>query len=400
MPSDQSRLQYLFQRYIQDTGTPEEIREFWDRFADLDENDAVKQDLWRLWHKVGHDQESAQRDWPQVLDQIYAQADAADRPSRGIWVMPAWMKAAASVLLLGLLSISIYWWISPHQHANLTDGAISSSQDIKPGGNKAMLTLANGQTIILDSARTGRLTQQGNVTVLKINSGTLAYNKNGTNASAQGSPEYNMLRTPRGGQYQLVLPDGTKVWLNDSSSLRFPTAFSGKERIVQMTGEAYFEVAPDETKPFIVEKGSLAINVLGTHFNVNAYADESAIKVTLLEGLVKVQPASGSPSRMIHPGEQLQIDKTGTVKVVRDINEKSVVAWKDNLFWFEDDDIHTVMRQIARWYDVSVTIQGEISQHFTGSIPRNIMVSGVFEVLQRTGSIHFKIQDKNIIVSP
>jgi hypothetical protein len=314
--------------------------------------------------------------------------------------MPAWIKVAASVLLLGVLSVSAYRWFSTKANLDFSGGNVAAyGQDIEPGGNKAMLTLANGRTIILDSAQTGQLGQQGNVTILKVNNGTLAYNKNKAAAPVMAEPQYNVLKTPRGGQYQLVLPDGTKVWLNDSSSLRFPTAFSGKERIVQMTGEAYFEVAPNEAQPFVVQKGGLEIKVLGTHFNVNAYEDESAIKVTLLEGLVKVQPASGQ-ARTIHPGEQLQVGREGTVKVVQEVNEKGVVAWKDNLFWFEDDDIQTVMRQVARWYDVKVSIQGDIPQHFTGSIPRNIMVSGVFEVLKRTGSIHFEIQDKNIIVSP
>jgi ferric-dicitrate binding protein FerR (iron transport regulator) len=199
------------------------------------------------------------------------------------------------------------------------------------------------------------------------------------------------------------LADGTKVWLNAASSVRFPVAFTGKERKVEITGEAYFEVAKDKTKPFRVKANSSEIEVLGTHFNVNAYDDEASIKTTLLEGKVKISvPVSGRKSsyKSLFPGEQAEISKDGKIKVKGHADTEEAVAWMNGHFQFKSADIKTVLRQIARWYDVEIEYRGNIDLHFTGQLTRNENVSKVLNELMLTGEVHFKIDGRKIIVSP
>lgn len=201
-----------------------------------------------------------------------------------------------------------------------------------------------------------------------------------------------------GGQYKLTLPDGSKVWLNAASSLKYPVVFIGNERKVEITGEAYFEIAKDESKPFKVLLNNMEIQVLGTHFNVNGYTDEEMIKTTLLEGKVKVL-ASGQTKYLL-PGQQAQLKSSGNIAVTNEVNLEETVAWKDGNFQFENSDIKAVMRQLARWYDVDVSYKGNINKHFIGSISRNVKLSQVLSMLQQTGEIKFKIEGKNLIVMP
>jgi len=308
------------------------------------------------------------------------------------------------------------------------------ANDVQPGGNKAILTLGNGATIILDSAHNGALAQQGNTQVVKTNDGQLLYNQTTKNSGNPlttdpadsrhpdkfgNSPlTYNTLSTPRGGQYQLVLPDGSTVWLNAASSIRFPTAFTGNERNVEITGEAYFEVKKNAAMPFTVKMNNGAsVQVLGTHFNINAYDDESSSKVTLLEGSVKVgnrQSAIGNEEKakdknyevILKPGEQaivvaspLTTDHSPlTINHSPDIEE--VMAWKNGAFQFNGSTIETVMRQVSRWYDVEVEYKGNISLHFAGTISRNVNISQVLEMLEKAGGIKTTLKGNKVIVMP
>jgi ferric-dicitrate binding protein FerR (iron transport regulator) len=279
--------------------------------------------------------------------------------------------------------------------------------DVLPGGNKAVLTLGNGATIILDSAHTGALAQQGNTQVVKLNNGQLLYNhtaKNGENSlTIDHSPlTYNTLSTPRGGQYQLVLPDGSTVWLNAASSIRFPTAFTGNERNVEITGEAYFEVKKNAAMPFTVKMNNGAsVQVLGTHFNINAYDDEETIKTTLLEGSVKI--TKDAALAIIRPGEQATLShksQTSQNIPVQKVDVEEVMAWKNGAFQFGGATIETVMRQISRWYDVEVEYKGNISLHFAGTISRNVNISQVLEMLEKAGGIKTTIKGNKVIVTP
>lgn len=278
---------------------------------------------------------------------------------------------------------------------------------VVPGGNKAVLTLADGSSIVLDSAANGALTQQGATTIMKKQDGELVYktdSKTGENAVA-----VNTISTPRGGQYQVVLPDGTRVWLNAVTSLRFPASFTGDKRVVELTGEAYFEVAPllaspkggGKKIPFIVNvggSGGSQVEVLGTHFNVKAYNDEAAIKTTLLEGSVKMSSARGQ--YLMKPGQQARVGKDGKMSLNEDADVDEAVAWKNGRFQFNEADVETVMRDIARWYDVTIEYAGKVpAEKFEGEIPRSSSITEVFKILELS-NVHCKIEGKKITVLP
>jgi len=265
---------------------------------------------------------------------------------------------------------------------------------IAPGSNKATLTLQDGSTINLNDAESGTLARQGNTQIVKSATGGIVYNGN---AGTADKVLYNTMTTPRGGQYRLTLPDGTDVWLNSASSITYPTAFVGNERNVTVTGEAYFEVAKDKSKPFHVAAGNQNIEVLGTHFNVMAYADEEYIKTTLLEGSVKVRE-HGNTS-LLKPGEQAVVGKNGGI-LVKTANIDEAVAWKNGYFKFDRVDIKHIMRQVARWYDVDVLYEENMpDDEFVGKIGRGENITQVLHLLELE-HVHFKIEGKKITVLP
>ncbi len=317
-----------------------------------------------------------------------------------------WVYAAAALLLL-FITAGVYRLVTVNSSsdksvlAQETAGAVVT--DLAPGGNKAVLQLADGSAIILDSAANGMLSQQGNIKVEKLDNGLLAYTMAGKQITESDAAFYNTISTPRGGQYQVTLSDGTKVWLNAASSIRFPVFFTGNERKVEITGEAYFEVARNAGRPFKVKTTLSEVEVLGTHFNVNAYDDEAAVKTTLLEGMVKViLPAKeGKQSaRFLQPGQQSGVTKDGQISVLNNADTEEVMAWKNGRFQFRSADIKSIFRQISRWYDVDVIYKGNVNLHFTGQLKRDEYVSKGFEKLALTGEVHFKIEGKKIIVSP
>jgi transmembrane sensor len=308
----------------------------------------------------------------------------------------SWLRIAA-VLVLILMGTAT-WLILPRssktEQAGNQSAVTNSTTDVMPGKTKALLTLANGDKIVLDSVAFGKLAQQGNTAVLNEN-GQLIY----TAGSQQEShPVYNTLTTARGEVYPLVLSDGSKVWLNAASSIYFPVAFTGKKRIVEITGEAYFEVAKNKTMPFIVRVNGAEIQVLGTQFNVMAYNDEATVNTTLLEGSVKFE--KNGNSIFLRPGEQSQLNLTGKIRVVNDVNIKKVMAWKNGFFDFEGSDFETIANQLSRWYDVEVKYEKKIDEQFYAEIPRNTKLSVVLKALELTGKVDFKIEGRNIIVIP
>lgn len=310
-----------------------------------------------------------------------------------------WFRAAAAVLLV-LVAGSYFILRNPATKAPQLAKTILPvpAADILPGGNKAVLTLADGSTIILDSAANGILGTQGNMKIEKLENGLLAYNLDGKWITENDAAFYNTIRTPRGGQYQVTLSDGTRVWLNAASSIRFPVFFTGKERRVEVTGETYFEVAKNAAKPFHVNAGNTEVEVLGTHFNVNAYEDESAIKTTLLEGKVKVTGAAQA-ARFLQPGQQSGVTKNGEISVNRHADTEEAVAWIKGRFQFNSADLRSMLRQIARWYDVDVEYRGNVDLHFTGQLTRSERVNKLFEKLEMTGEVHFRVEGRKIIVT-
>ena len=292
-----------------------------------------------------------------------------------------WGRAAAAIFIFALLGGGI--WVINRQSGN----------DILPGGNRAVLTLDDGSQIVLDNAHNGTLAQQGNAEIVKLDDGKLAYDIVSNEKSQIIS---NKITTPRGGQYFVSLPDGTNVWLNATSSIKFPATFTGNKRNVEITGEVYFEVAFDANAPFIVKIGNAEVKVLGTHFNINAYEDENDVKVTLLEGKVMIS-SSLAPSVSLSPGQQASLSKTGDLEVAK-IDPNDAITWKNGYFQFNQDDIQTVMRQISRWYDVEVEYESTIpKQLFAGEMQRNLTLSQVLNILEKS-QVKFKIKDRKIIV--
>jgi ferric-dicitrate binding protein FerR (iron transport regulator) len=305
---------------------------------------------------------------------------------------------AASVAGLLVAGIWLYTKSRPATKPDLSVPALASNfkNDVAPGGNKAVLTLSDGSHVVLDSAEKGTIANQGVAHVVKLGDGQLAYKSGGTEEAA--SLAYNTLTTPAAGEFQVTLPDGSKVWLNNASSLRYPVAFTGKTREVELKGEAYFEIAPNAHQPFKVKVGETLVDVLGTSFNISAYADENNIKTTLLSGSVRVSDAD--VRTVLKPGEQAQVNEAGKMKVLKDVDVDGVVAWKNGWFHFEHADLRTVMRMLARWYDVDVVYEGQISdREFGGDIERKLNLSQVLEILQKN-QVRFEIDGKKITVRP
>jgi len=320
-----------------------------------------------------------------------------------VYKMRIWRTVAAASIIFILLSTGAYFWFRDKQEqvATIEKTEERFKNDVAPGSDKAVLTLADNSKIILDNVSNGMVTQQGKTKVVKLANGQLAYNANGKNAK---EVLYNTLSTPRGGQHRLLLPDGSSVWLNAASSIRFPTAFIGNERRVEITGEVYFEVAKNAAKPFKVAIQSAdgqnrgEVEVLGTHFNINSYEDEVVVKTTLLEGKVKVISKENAV-HFLAPGQQTQMEANGEMQVLKDIDVNAAVAWKNGLFEFDKVNIETIMRQVARWYDVEVVYaDNNISGSFVGTIPRDVPVSQLLRLLELTEDVHFRIEGKKIVV--
>lgn len=306
-------------------------------------------------------------------------------------------KIAASVSLLLIASVILYNVMGSSDKSTpaLTDSG-KKDEPITHGGSKAILTLDDGTRILLNDKSNSRLAIQAGYELIANAHGELAYARMQPTDEKPGE-RFNTLQTPRGGIYQITLPDGTKVWLNSSTTLRYPLAFAGNERRVELTGEAYFEVFPNKKAPFCVVGPRETVEVLGTHFNINAYEDEVHPKITLLEGRVKVISTASGKSAFLSPGQQAAI-RTSGIKI-KQVEAENAVAWKDGLFQFDNENIYTVMRKIARWYDIDVEYSGEFKDlRFGGSVSRFEDIQKVLRKLELTNTIHFKIEGRKIIV--
>ncbi len=301
-----------------------------------------------------------------------------------------WQRAAAAAIIIGVIASGYFMFFdsSRQDKTNIQAQAEQFQNNIKPGSYKAKLVLADGTEIILDSTILGKLTQQGNAAVMNQN-GKLVYIVGVANQEVV----YNTVITARGETYSLVLADNSKVWLNAASSIKFPVSFTGNERRVEITGEAYFEVAKDTDKKFIVSANGITTEVFGTHFNVNAYSNESATRITLLEGSIQVNKNN------VQPGQQAVVSDNDHLEINSNTDVEEVVAWKNGEFQFGDKtDIRTAMRQLERWYNIEIEYKGTFSSHIGGSISRNASVSSILMMLEKTGAVKFEIQDKKIIV--
>lgn len=341
-------------------------------------------------------------DWGTVLNRIVA-VDKQQAKTWSLFPVMRWLSAAVILITLGVGS-----WFYFKEETPLPADNIKYANDIPPGSNDAILTLADGSKISLTEADKGELLDVTGVRIVKTADGQLVYTIVQNELLKETKPAFNTVSTPRGGQYQVNLPDGTKVWLNAASSLKFPTTFTNlKERKVELSGEAYFEVAKNKQQPFKVLSSAgqdriQEIEVLGTHFNINAYDDETETKTTLLEGSVKaaaIEKADRKSDVILIPGQQAILSKL-TFRTLN-VDTEEAIAWKNGNFVFANEGIESIMRKIARWYNVEVNYQGKITDNtFVGRVPRFANISEALTILELTNTVHFKIEGRRITVMP
>lgn len=399
----QEELRELIEKYLTDDLSQQELQLLWSALEEPENKEVWMEMIGNVWENPVYHGLSDDHIKEKALDRLrpfLTQAATSPLiPNKKALVVRwlarggAWWAAAVFVLMCCVGGYLLFFNQRQPQPAAGT-GSIVAKNDVAPGSNKALLTLSDGSTVALDSAG-NQLIRQGATTIRQHN-GLLQYKAQ----DAESRIAYNTLTTPRGGQFKIVLPDGTRVWLNAASSIRYPIAFTQNERRVNITGEAYFEVAGNAAKPFMVDvNGSAEVEVLGTHFNINAYKDEAAINTTLLEGKVRVN-TNQQPGVILKPGQQASLSTNGTLQVSRDVDTAQVIAWKDGWFQFHMANLPEVMRQISRWYDVEVSYKGDITDAvFEGRIQRNLTLAQMLKILEKY-HVRFHVEGKAITVVP
>jgi transmembrane sensor len=396
-----TRFARLLEGYTAGSLNEDELREFLDHLPDQEKllSEQILSDL-----EQNRFDESMDEDQKKLVLARILKKGKNGSSTRTISLPLRW-AAAAAVMLLAALS-SYFLWFSKPGETNKPVAVNVEQNDIKPGHEGAILVLSNGRQVVLDSAANGTVATEGQSQVVKKN-GQLVYEAGGVAAEEV----FHTMITPRGRQYSLLLGDGTRVWLNAESSIHFPAVFVGKERRVRVTGEVYFEVSAAQSSksgeriPFMVEAGGMQVEVLGTRFNINAYQDEPVLKTTLLEGRVKLSavgvPGQAAPSRTIvlRPGEQGRL--TGNnLEVQEAVDLEQVIAWKNGLFHFENDDLGSILKQLQRWYDFEASYESPVNGRYSGVMKRQQNVSQVLSKIEMAGGVRFSIQQKKVIIRP
>lgn len=384
------RVKEILNRYLQGNCSEDEqqIVEAWYR-------DQVNQSAWDL--SDGEDAETGDRILAELRRRLQLTGETSVVRMR---TRRNWARYAAACILFIAIGTGV-WWIHRQRPgavpARLT--AVLPPGDIGPGGNKAILTLANGRKIALDSGAGGLIAQQGLSSIVQRTNGRLEYQSSSRTLTGVSSEVVcNSLSTPAGGQYQLVLPDGSKVWLNALSTIRFPSSFTGSDRVVRLDGEAYFEVAKDESRPFRVTARDLNVEVLGTAFNVNSYGDEPSIRTSLIQGSVRL--VRGNSRLVLKDGEQAETANHTGIAIVPGADVQKAIAWKNGSFSFENDNIQTVMRQLAKWYDVEIQYQGEPTHTlFGGTMRRTLSLQQVLSALSRY-DVRWQLKGRTLVIMP
>ncbi|MDR6941567.1 FecR family protein [Mucilaginibacter pocheonensis] len=388
----EENLNELYKRFLRHESKPEDIRRLMELFGTVD--DQTLQELVRMQlddpsAMVPFNAENRIR-YDRIFNNLKQQTAPA-RPARKIWTA---ISAAASVILL-LVTAGYYFLHSPSSRPVVAAQRIHN--DVKPGGTNAYLILSDGQSIALAGERSGVIGMDAGKSIVKTANGQVEY-VNGHNNHDNNKIGLNILQTPNGGHYRLVLADGTKVWLNAASQLTYPASFADlKERKIELKGEAYFEVAKDAAHPFIVRTDDQQIRVLGTHFNVNAYHDDGGSKTTLLEGSIR---AAGNHSEaVVRPGQEVVSSSTGRLTIGQADTELAI-AWKNDQFMFESEPVRPLMKKVARWYDVEVIYARDVPDvRFNGAISKFENISAVLKILESTGKIHFEVSGRNVYVT-
>ncbi|WP_121813052.1 FecR family protein [Mucilaginibacter kameinonensis] len=370
-----------------------ELNELWERFrsGQATPEDKAFLESWYLKHNQQAPFEVNDHERVEDVDQVW---DNIKKKQSSKFQNGRYRLTAAAILLF--VFTGTYYLL----HRNVQDAASRISKtDVKPGRNQATLTLASGKKLILNNTLSGQLANEAGVTVSKNAKGELIYTTQASGNANQSAGRINTLATSKGEQYQVILPDGSHVWLNAASTLKYPVVFTGKERLVELTGEAYFEVAHNKAMPFRVKTSQQQVEVLGTHFNINAYTDEKTTATTLLEGSVKVTSASTNQKMIIKPGQQSAV--SGDAMNVEEVDIDEAVAWKNGYFLFNDENLASIMKKVSRWYNVEVEYKDASLQSlvFSGTVSKYQNVSQVIKTLELTNAVHFKVLDNRITVS-
>lgn len=390
------RIQYLFSRYTEGKINDAEFDELlvWLYNIDEEQADMLAASQRALWAKAKTGEfifSPETVDWDKMLQQIL------ENKSKVLPLQPAripWMRIAAAAIIIFLAGTAYFYLHKKNakETAIVQKPVIRSPEKVLPNTNQTTLTLGDGRQIILDSAANGNIAQTSGVAVRKLQNGEIAY----TNANSPNTPEYHIINVPRGGRpYQLLLSDGSKIWLNAASSLRYPSFFTGDTRTVELTGEAYFEVAKDAFKPFHVQYKNMDVEVLGTHFDIMAYEDEPAVQTTLLEGAVKV--SVGGKTAMLTPGKQARLAMNGELSIITADTELAV-AWVKGYFQFDKSDVKTILREVSRWYNLDIEYKGTVSTDlFSGKIERSLPLSAIVKLLS-SGNIKLQVEGNKLVV--
>lgn len=374
---NKKELQKIIQRYVSGNATAEEILFVEEYYEYLDKNQ----------------NELSSAEIVSLEDKNFRAIRAKINSSRKNKIIPFYKYAAAAAVLL-LIASSSYLLLGTNSSSNSSKLANVQNLDVLPGTNKATLTLADGSTVILDETTAANISDKDGLKISKTNDGQLIYTiLNQENLGKNKIVAYNTIHTPKGGQYQVILPDGTKVWLNAESSLKYPEVFVGQVRNVELTGEAYFEVAKNKAMPFHVKSQSQDVEVLGTHFNINSYMDDKTIKTTLLEGSIKV--SNQASIRILKPGEQsiAAADGFSAIQLATDVDTDDETAWKNGLFQFNNAGLKTILNQLERWYDIKIDYNSVPNKRYNGMVPRKAKLSEVLKMLEKTGNIKFEIAE-------
>ncbi len=381
------QINQLFNKFLKNECSAEEVRALFEHFNEAKDEASLKQLVADAFDKIT-DQEGGEDLPEEKVVEMYSKIhQRINKPNRVYRFFP---KLAIAASLLIFMSIGGYLFLEKKQSQQ---NDLTVSQSLSPGGSKAILTLANGKKVVLEEAGNGLIANEGSTEINKTGEGQLVYHVNSSNKS--NDSKYNEITIPRGGEFKIVLPDGTKVWLNSSSSLKYPSRFTGNTRNVELIGEGYFEVAKNTEQPFIVKVRDMQVQVLGTQFNLSAYKDDDSVITTLLEGSVNVKGVK--ESSLLKPGEQ-SFYSGNSIKVAKaDVEE--AVAWKNGYFRFNNESIESIMKKVSRWYNVEVEYQGDVKdKKFWGTFSRNKNIAELLANLELTESIKFKIEGRRVTV--
>ncbi len=400
MDINNRRLKFLFDRYKRNIASLKEIEEL---LLILQSESAANIDFLQQQWEQSQDVDiffnsTASRE---ILENIFLKdkqvfPDNTSKSPPRLFSLKKYLVAASLLIVTGVSLLLLFNRQKPERHlADVKQNIKKVQNDVLPGGNKAILRLADGDVIVLDSAKNGVLREQASISITKSAGGQLIFKVKNPEFNPNSSL-LNSIETPQGGQYQVTLPDNTIAWLNATSSIKFPSAFSGNYRKVKVTGEVYFEVAKDASKPFIVESKNAEITVLGTHFNVMDYDDEKVAKTTLLEGAIKL--SARGQSMILKPGQQALYGEHFKMKLENITDPMKEIAWKNGVFDFNGSSTDEILRQVARWYNVKISFEGPVpGNEFTGKVSRNVTLSEFTKILSYAG-LKFRIEGRHLIV--